>query len=97
MGALSHGTDIRTAQELLGDKSLETMQIYTHALGKASPESAAHWVNWLVTYFRYATAPTSHHPGAAVHAYPVTAWAILSGLCFITLTERRAKGNLTEA
>ena len=34
MGVLSQGTDIRTVQELLGYRSLETKQIYTHVLGK---------------------------------------------------------------
>ncbi len=31
---LSQGTDIRTVQEVLGHKSVETTQIYTHVLGK---------------------------------------------------------------
>ncbi|MGO2392782.1 MAG: tyrosine-type recombinase/integrase [Halomonas sp.] len=31
---LSQSTDIRTVQELLGHKSIETTQIYTHAIGK---------------------------------------------------------------
>ncbi|WP_280951215.1 integron integrase [Salinicola aestuarinus] len=31
---LSQGTDIRTVHELLGHKSVETTQIYTHVLGK---------------------------------------------------------------
>jgi site-specific recombinase XerD len=31
---LSQGTDICTVQELLGHKSVETTQIYTHVLGK---------------------------------------------------------------
>ncbi|WP_277809704.1 tyrosine-type recombinase/integrase [Chromohalobacter canadensis] len=31
---LSQGTDIRTVQELLRHKSVETTQIYTHVLGK---------------------------------------------------------------
>ncbi len=30
---LQHGTDIRTVQELMGHKSVETTQIYTHVLG----------------------------------------------------------------
>lgn len=31
---ISQGTDIRTVQELLGHKSVETTQIYTHVIGK---------------------------------------------------------------
>ncbi|WP_163576241.1 phage integrase N-terminal SAM-like domain-containing protein [Halomonas faecis] len=41
MGVLSQGTDIRTVQELLGHKSVETTQIYKHVWARALPACVA--------------------------------------------------------